>query len=74
LVLEDGQGFGVDEQLNAAGDAGLALDQSGAFEGKNHLMDRGRRDAKEALEIGFGRGPAVELRISLDEGQILTLL
>jgi len=66
--------LGFDEELNASGDAVLASDQSGAFEGKNHLMDRGRRHTKEALEIGLGRRSAVELRVGMDEGQILTLL
>jgi len=39
--LQDRQGFGFDEELNGSADAGLSSDQCGAFEGKNHLMDRG---------------------------------
>jgi len=39
LVLQDGKGFGVNKEVNAAGNAGLASDQSGMFEGENHLMD-----------------------------------
>jgi hypothetical protein len=33
------QGVWVDEQFDAAGDARLASDQAGAFEGEDHLVD-----------------------------------
>ena len=39
LGLQDWQGLRVDEQLDAACDAGLALDQSGPFEREHHLVD-----------------------------------
>jgi transposase len=50
------------------------MDQPGALEGKNHLVDRWRADAEVALQIGFGRRPAEHLRVGMDEGEILPLL
>ena len=32
------------------------------------------RDSKVALDVGFGRGTAVELGVEVDEGEVLTLL
>ena len=37
-------------------------------------MDRRRGDAEVALHVGFGRRPAVQARIGVDEGQVLALL
>jgi hypothetical protein len=38
-LAEEGQGFRLDEELDAAGDAWLASNEAGAFEGKDHLVD-----------------------------------
>jgi hypothetical protein len=57
--------LGCNEELNATRDTGLASDQSGAFEGENHLMDRGWSDPEEALQIGLGRRSAVDLRVGM---------
>jgi hypothetical protein len=56
LVLEDRQGIELNEELDAAREAGLASDQSGAFEGEIYLVDRRRRDAKEALKSASAGG------------------
>ena len=37
---------------------GLTPDEAGAFEGENHLVNRGRADAEVALHVGFGRAGA----------------
>ena len=62
------------QNLDAASRAGLTPDEPGAFEGEDHLMDGGRRDAEMALQVGFGRWSAEHLRVGVDEGQILALL
>ena len=58
----------MDEQFDAAGDAGLASDQAGAFEREHHLVDRRRGDPEVALHIGFGRRSADQQRVGMDEG------
>jgi hypothetical protein len=40
--FQDWQVFRGDQDFDASGDAGLASDQAGAFECKNHLVNRGR--------------------------------
>jgi hypothetical protein len=72
--LELGQAFGRDEQFDASRDAWLASDESLAFEGQHHLMDRRRADGEEALHVGFGGRAAHHQRIGMDEGQVLALL
>ena len=52
----------------------MAPDQAGAFEGKDHLVDRGWADAEVALHIGLGRRTTEHARVSVDEGQVLALL
>ena len=56
------------------GDAGLAADEAGAFEGEHHLVDGRRGDAEVPLHVGFGGRAAMHARVGVDEGQILTLL
>ena len=72
--MELWQDFRVDEELDAARDAGFAGDPSLAFEGKHHLMDGGRGDGEESLHVGFGGWATDDERIGVDEGQILALL
>jgi hypothetical protein len=52
--FEDGQLFGRDEQFDASWDAGLPTDETRALEGDDHLVHRGRADAKVSLHVGFG--------------------
>ena len=66
--------FRGDEEFDASGDARLTPDQADAFEGKDHLVDRGWADAEVALHVGLGRRASEDARISVDEGQILALL
>jgi hypothetical protein len=37
---QDGKIIGSNEQFDAAGDAGATLDEPGAFEGQDHLVER----------------------------------
>jgi hypothetical protein len=60
-----------DEDIDASGDAWLSADEAVAFEAENHLMDRGRTDAKVTLHVSLGRGLVEHVRIYVDEGQIL---
>src|SRR3546814_12654959 len=71
---QDGQVFGVDEHLDAAGLAWLAADQACAFEGQHHLVRRGRADAEVALHVCLGRRSAVDAGLGVDEGQVLPLV
>ena len=64
----------IDENLDAAGPARLASDEAGAFKSEHHLMNRWRRDAEMALQVGLGGRAAENLGVGVDEGQILTLL
>jgi len=63
-----------DEEFDASGDTWLAADQAGAFECKNHLVNRWRGDLEMALHVGLGRRAPEQPRIGVDEGQVLTLL
>jgi hypothetical protein len=72
--LEAWQRLWVDEDSYAACDAWLTVDQSGAFEGEHHLVDRRWGDAEEALQVGFGGRAAKDQGIGVDEGEILALL
>ena len=63
-----------DEEFDASGDTWLASDQTGAFERKNHLVNRGRRDLEMTLHVGLGRRAPEQPRIGIDEGQVLALL
>lgn len=60
-------------QFYAPCDAGLSLNKSCSLQCHDHLMDGWRRDLKISLHVGFGGGATINLRISVDEGQILPL-
>ena len=62
------------EDDNATGDARLSVDEAGALETDDHLMDRRRGYAEVALHVGFGRGLAEDAGIDVDEGQVVALL
>jgi len=73
LSLQHGQVLGRDENLDAAWDAGLPPNEPRAFEGEDHLMDRRRGYAEVPLELPFGRRPAMDARVRVEERQILAL-
>src|SRR6516165_5548917 len=66
--------LGLDEKLNAAGDARGVPDEAGAFEGQHHLVHAGWRDLEVPLHVGFRRRSAEDTAVGVDEGQVLTLL
>ena len=66
--------MGSNEEFDASGDTGLTPNKAGAFEGENHLMNRGWTDAEMTLHVGFGGSAPEHVRIRVDEGQILALL
>jgi hypothetical protein len=72
--IEDWQVFWWDEEFNASGQPWLSADEPVALEAENHLMDRGRADAEVALHVGFGWSLVEDVRIDVDEGQIVALL
>jgi hypothetical protein len=72
--IEDWQLLWGDEDHDASGDAWLSLDEAGALEAEDHLMDGRWGDAEVALHVGFGRGSAEDARIDVDEGQVVALL
>jgi len=69
-----GRFFRGNEKLDASGDPRLTPDKASAFEGKNHLVNRGWADAEMTLHVGFGRSAPEHVRVRVDEGQILALL
>jgi hypothetical protein len=62
------------EEFDASGDAWLTANKAGAFEGENHLVDRGWTDAEMTPHVGFGWRTPEDVRVRVDEGQILALL
>jgi len=60
--------------LDASGDAGLTSNEAILFERHDHLMDRGRADLKVALHIGLGGRASEDVRVGVDESQVLALL
>ncbi len=66
--------FRINEDLDAAGDPWLPLDEPCSFERQHHLVNRRRAHAKVLLHVGFGWRPAVQARVEVDKGQILALL
>ena len=53
---------------------GLRLMKPFTLEGEHHLMDGGRSDGEEALDVGFGGRPSEGGRIGMNKGQVLALL
>ena len=65
--------FRLDEELDAAGHAGLSCDEAGPLEGEHHLVDGGRRHPEVALQVGFGRRSPKHLGVGVDKSEILPL-
>ena len=72
--LKDRKFLRWNEDDDASGDAWLSLDEAGALEAENHLMDGRWGDAGVTLHVGFGRSPAEHARVDIDEGQVVALL
>ena len=66
--------LGSNEDLDASGDAGLTPNEAIAFEGHDHLVNRGRADLKVVLHVGLGGWTPEHVRIGVDEGEVLALL
>jgi len=66
--------LGINEKFDASGNTRLTANKAGAFEGENHLVNRGRADAEMTLHVGFGRSASEHVRVRVNEGQILALL
>jgi hypothetical protein len=49
------------------------LDESGAMQSKDHLVNRRRRYVEVSLEIGLRWSATMDGGIGMDEGQILAL-
>ena len=62
------------EELDASCDAGLTANEAISFERHDHLVDRRRADLKVALQVGLGGRASEDVRVSVDESQVLTLL
>jgi hypothetical protein len=74
VVSVDRELFERHKNFDAPRDPRLPADKPCSLEGENHLVDGGRADTEMPLKIGFDGRPAEHARISIDEGQILTLL
>lgn len=72
--VEGRQGIGVDEDPYGSRSSGCERDEARSLKHKDHLMNRGRRHAEVALQVDFGRWPAQNHRVSMDEGEIPPLL
>ena len=60
--------------MDASCDAGLTANETISFERHDHLVDRGRADLKVALHVGLGGWASENVRVSVDESQVLALL
>ena len=49
------------------------MDEALAFEGDDHLVDGGRGDVEEVLQVALGRWAGVDLGVGPDEGEVLAL-
>jgi len=72
--LELWQKFWIDAKVDASRLAWGTADQALALQSEHHLMDGGRGNGEEPLDICFGRRSGDDERIGVDEGQVLTLL
>ena len=68
-----GRGFGIDEQLNAAGDPWLSPDEPCPFQRYQHLVNRRWADLKIIPQIGLRRRAAVQPGVGVDICEILAL-
>ena len=68
-----GSCVGRNEQGDTSGLPRLALNEPALVERDDHAMDGRRRDAEEVLKVTLGRRAAVQHRVGVDEGQVLTL-
>lgn len=64
---------GGNEQLDRPRLARGSADETKALKLEDHLVNTGRGDTEEALEIGLGRWLAVEEDIGVNKGQVLAL-
>lgn len=74
IIFKDGQVSRIDLQHYAPGYPRLSLYEPCALQVQHHLMDGRRCDLEIPPHVGFGGGPAVNLRIGVDESEVLTLL
>ena len=65
--------LGGDENFETAGLSGGAAKQSPAFQAEHHLVDGWRSNCKEPLHVGLSRRASIDLRIGVNERQILSL-
>ena len=49
------------------------MDEALAFEGDDHLVDGGRGDVEEVLQVALGLWAGVDLGVGPDEGEVLAL-
>lgn len=60
-----------EQDLDAPGLSRLASNQAAALELDDHPVDTGWRDLEVTLQVDFGWRTTVELRVSVDESQVL---
>ena len=70
---EDGQEVWREEELEGTRNSGLTTDETALLKLEDHPVDGGWGDLEEALHVGFGGGTTVDLRVRVDESQVLAL-
>jgi hypothetical protein len=63
----------VDRHLDAAGYPRATSDEPQTLQLHDHAMNRRRRDAEEALHVGFSGRTPVDDAVGMDEGEVLAL-
>ena len=65
--------LGVDEHLETASPPRGSAKEPPSLQGEDHMVNARRGDGKETLQVGLGGRASIDLRVGMDEGQVLPL-
>ena len=65
--------LGFDEHLETSSPSRGSAKEPSSLQGEDHLVNARRGDGEEALQIGLGGRASIDLRVGMDERQVLSL-
>ena len=65
--------FGFDEDLETSSPSRGSAKESASLQCEDHLVNTRRGNGKEALQVGLGGRAPIDLRVGMDERQVLSL-
>jgi len=65
--------LGVDDHLETSSPPRGSAKEAASLQGEDHLVNARRGDGKEALQVGLGGRASIDLRVGMDERQVLSL-